>query len=61
MDSDSIYKALEWAYFSDNPEEADVVCRLPMMLAGVRHFLDIGASLGTQTVCRPAERRFFRN
>jgi FkbM family methyltransferase len=50
MDSDSIYATLERAYFTEHPDEEDVLRRLPVMLAGVRHFVDIGASLGPYTL-----------
>jgi FkbM family methyltransferase len=49
MDQDSIYAELGRAYFSEHPDEEDVLQHLPVMLKGVAHFADIGASLGQFT------------
>jgi len=49
MQNKQIYAMLQQAYFSDHPDEEDVLACLPALLQGVRHFVDIGASLGQFT------------
>jgi len=46
MEDEALISVLNRAYFSDHPDEEDILRRLPEILAGVRHFVDIGASLG---------------
>jgi FkbM family methyltransferase len=49
MKADEIISTLEPVYFSAQPDEADILDRLPVLLQGVHHFVDIGASLGPYT------------
>jgi FkbM family methyltransferase len=42
----SAFEILQDAYFSEHPHEEDILVQLPALLAGCRHFVDIGASLG---------------
>lgn len=46
MDKKEIYEILNKAYFSDNPDEKEVLDNLPKVLRSVKTFVDIGASLG---------------
>ena len=49
MKEEEIFSKLEEAYFSDFPDEENVLCHLPTWLAGCKHFVDIGASIGQYT------------
>ena len=49
MQEEEIYNKLEHAYFSDSPDEAAVLEKLPLILGNCRHFVDIGASIGQYT------------
>ena len=49
MDRQEIYKALDKAYFSEEPHEKHVLAALPPLLAHARIFVDVGASLGQYT------------
>lgn len=50
MDKDTIYEILDRAYFTDHPDEEEVLKLLPDLLKEVQHFVDIGASLGQFTL-----------
>ena len=49
MEKQTIYRILEEAYFSEHPHEETVLKRLSPLLPHVRHFVDVGASLGQFT------------
>ncbi len=49
MEKQKIYEILDAVYFSEHPVEEPVLKNLPGLLSGVRHFVDIGASLGQYT------------
>lgn len=49
MDKREIYEIINKAYFSDEPDEREVLENLPKCLRSVRTFVDIGASLGQYT------------
>lgn len=46
MDRQKIIETLNRAYFSDRPDELEVLEALPPIFAGAKTFLDAGASLG---------------
>lgn len=50
MEKERILATLHRAYFSDTPDEREVVAALPAVFAGARTFLDAGASLGQFTL-----------
>jgi FkbM family methyltransferase len=50
MEKEQIYEILDRAYFSEHPDEELVLQKLDCLLDGVRHFVDIGASLGQFTL-----------
>lgn len=49
MEREKVIEILESAYFGPSPDEEEVLSQLPRLLQGVRHFVDIGASLGQFT------------
>ena len=49
MNKGEIFEILNEAYFSDEPDEKEVLDNLPEVLRSVRTFVDIGASLGQYT------------
>jgi FkbM family methyltransferase len=49
MDKNELYRILNKAYFSDARHEREVLDHLPVLLEGVKVFVDIGASLGQYT------------
>src|SRR5690349_452564 len=49
MQESEILRTLDKAYFSQHSDEQVVIDALPSLLQGVRHFVDIGASLGQFT------------
>jgi FkbM family methyltransferase len=50
IEPQEIYDTLNKAYFSEHPDEEEVLRHLPGLLDGCRHFVDIGASLGQFTL-----------
>jgi len=49
MDKDRIYEILKKAYFSEEKDEKEIIENLPVVLRGVKIFVDVGASLGQYT------------
>ncbi len=49
MKKDEILGILDRAYFSEHSDEQVIIEALPSLLRGVRHFVDVGASLGQFT------------
>lgn len=49
MKKDEILSILDRTYFSDHSDEQVIIEALPSLRLGVRHFVDVGASLGQFT------------
>jgi FkbM family methyltransferase len=49
MDLEKTLEILNTAYFSEHPDEAQVLSELPRLLRNVKFFVDVGASLGQFT------------
>ena len=49
MEKEQIFQGLSKAYFSEEMHEKSIIEHLPKLLASVKLFIDIGASLGQYT------------